>query len=179
MTIGRDHDLRRMGWGDDDGFDDELSLDDGEDYRRPPWLPADCVSVCFALDLGSCCKRPDNPLVGCAVDLADLVGQARRRVGGGDCARPAAELGYRLKLIPGLLAQVHAILPRLNPTAAAQLLCPLGRLADVIDQVTADGCPWACGDPDVGDRRAEFAQLRPLLADCSSALRGRLGWPLA
>ena len=60
----------------------------------------------------------------------------------------------------------------------AQLLCPVGRLANAVDQVCAYGCPWACGDPDIPDRRPEFGQLGPLLSDCLSALRDRLGWPL-
>jgi hypothetical protein len=162
--------------------DDECFLDSGDEGEddggpRPEWLHSDCLNVCFALEVGTCCKNPVNPLVGCAVDLADLVDLALRRLGNLDCKGPTAELAYRLKLIPGLLAQVHAILPRLNPTAVAQLLCPVGRLANAIDQVRAYGCPWACGDPDIPDRRHEFAEFGPLLADCSSALHDRLGWP--
>ena len=63
-------------------------------------------------------------LVGVAVDLADLVDLALGRLEGVDCERPAAELAYRLKLIPGLLAQIHAILPRLNPTRAGAAHLP-------------------------------------------------------
>jgi hypothetical protein len=166
----------------DDGFDDEYFLgqnDDEEvDWPRPEWLHSDCLNVGFALEVGTCCKNPDNRLVGVAVDLADLVDLALSRLRNVDCATPAAELAYRLKLIPGLLAQIHAITPRLNPSAVAQLLCPVGRLASAVDRVCGYGCPWACGDPDVPDRRAEFGQLGPLLSDCLSALRDRLGWPL-
>lgn len=166
-----------------DEFDEDQDLfgkeeDQDDRWPRPEWLPPDCLNACFALEVGTCCKNPDNPLVGCAVDLADLVDLALRRVGNTGCDGPAAELRYRLKLIPGLLAQVSAILPRLNPTAVAQLLCPVGRLASAIDQVCGYGCPWACGDPDVPDRRREFTDFGPLLADCLSALRDRLGWPL-
>ena len=168
--------------GYDDEFDDECFLDSGDDadepWPRPQWLPADCLTVGFALEVGTCCKDPDNPLVGCAVDLADLVDVALGRLRQADCVAPAAELAYRLKLIPGLLAQIHAILPRLNPAALAQLICPVGRLANAVDQACAYGCPWACGDPDIPDRRPEFGQLGPLLSDCLSALRDRLGWPL-
>jgi hypothetical protein len=166
----------------DDGFDDEFFLDqeDGEevDWPQPEWLHSGCLNVGFALEVGTCCKNPDNRLVGVAVDLADLVDLALSRLGNADCGTPAAELGYRLKLIPGLLAQIHAIAPRLNPSAVAQLLCPVGRLANAVGQVCAHGCPWACGDPDVPDRRPEFGQLGPLLSDCLSTLRDRLGWPL-
>jgi hypothetical protein len=171
----------------DDGFDDEYVLDEDADeeaadeedrWPRPEWLPADCRNAGFALEVATCCKNPDNPLVACAVDLADLVDLALGRLVGFNCVSPAAELGYRLKLIPGLLAQIHAILPRLNPTALAQLICPIGRLANAVDQACLYGCPWACGDSDIPDRRSEFGQLGPLLSDCLSALRDRLGWPL-
>jgi hypothetical protein len=169
-----------------DEFDDDFETDcfieedDGEEdqWPQPDWLPADCLTVGFALEVGTCCKSPDNPLVGCAVDLADLVEVALGRLGRADCVAPAAELGYRLKLIPGLLAQIHAILPRLNPTALAQLICPVGRLANAVDQACVHGCPWACGNCGVPDRRPEFGQLGPLLSECLSALRDRLGWPL-
>jgi hypothetical protein len=166
----------------DDGFDDEHfpGDDNGEQDRwpRPEWLPAGCLNVGFALEVATCCQNPDNPLVGCAVDLADLVDLALGRLGGANCQSPAIELAYRLKLIPGLLAQIQAILPRLNPAALAQLICPVGRLASAVDQACLYGCPWACGNCDVPDRRPEFGQLGPLLSDCLSALRDRLGWPL-
>jgi hypothetical protein len=168
--------------GFDDGFGGEYFLDSGgdeeADWPRPQWLPADCQNAGFALEVGTCCKNPDNRLVGVAVDLADLVDLALGRLTGADCEPPAAELAYRLKLIPGLLAQIHAILPRLNPSSLAQLICPVGRLAIAVDQACLYGCPWACGDCDITDRRPEFAQLGPLLSDCLSSLRDRLGWPL-
>jgi hypothetical protein len=175
MTIGR----MTSGLGE---FDGEYFFDPGaheEDSRpRPEWLPPDCLNVGFALEIATCCKNPDNPLVGCAVDLADLVDLALGRLVGADCQRPAAELAYRLKLISGLLAQIHAILPRLNPTALGQLICPVSRLANAVDQACDYGCPWACGDPDIPDRRPEFGQLGPLLSDCHTALHDRLGWQL-
>ncbi len=63
--------------GSEDEFDDEYFLASGDEdedrWPRPEWLPADCLNVGFALEVGTCCKNPDNPLVGCAVDLADLV----------------------------------------------------------------------------------------------------------
>ena len=114
--------------GFDDGFDDEYFLDqeDGEeaDWPRPEWLHADCLNVGFALEVGTCCKNPDNRLVGVAVDLADLVDLALSRLGNAECETPAAELGYRLKLIPGLLAQIHAIAPRLNPIGRGAAALP-------------------------------------------------------
>ena len=166
-----------------DEFDDEYFLDeDGdeeEDWPRPAWLHPDCLNACFALEVGTCCKNPDNRLVGVAVDLADLVDLSLRRLGNVECEGPDAELAYRLKLIPGLLAQIHAILPRLNPTAVAQLLCPVGRLANAVDRVRTYSCPCACEDADMPKPRPEYAHLAPLLSDCLVALRGRLGWPLS
>ena len=167
----------------EDEFDDESFLapdDDADEDRcpRPEWLPAECLNVGFAVEVATCCKNPDNPLVGCAVDLADLVDLALGRLVGANCEPPAAELAYRLALTPGLLAQIHAILPRLNPTTLAPLICPVGRLANAVDQACAYGCPWACGDPDITSRRPEFGLLGPLLSDCLSALRDRLGWQL-
>ena len=165
-----------------DEFDDEYFLDDyddeEDDWPRPAWLHPGCLNVGFAVDVGTCCKSPDNRLVGVAVDLADLVDLSLRRLENVECEGPDAELAYRLKLIPGLLAQIHAILPRLNPTAVAQLLCPVGRLADATDRVCTYSCPCACEDADRPKPRPEYAHLAPLLSDCLVALRGRLGWPL-
>ena len=158
-------------------FDDVLDEAARKRLARP-WLHPDCLDVCFALEVGTCCKNPDNRLVGVAVDLADLVDLSFGRLGNVECEGPDAELAYRLKLIPGLLAQIHAILPRLNPTAVAQLLCPVGRLANATDRVCATSCPCACEDADMPRRRPEYAHLAPLLSDCLVALRGRLGWPL-
>lgn len=179
-------------------FDDEEE-DDYEDGRydiqdelawllRPRWLHPDCRDVCTALELGTCCMHPDNPLVRVAVDLAGSVegtlGRFDASIGGEPaesadcgCAGAAAELTRLFRSVPGLLAQVHAILPRLNATAVAQLLCPVGRLAGALEQACGYGCPWACQDPGVPDRRAEFEPLRPLLAECSTAIRTALGWP--
>jgi len=191
--------------GDPDDEDDEEYLfdDDEEDETydiqdeiawllRPRWLHPDCRDVCNALELGTCCKYPDNPLVRVAVDLAGSVegtlgrfsegagvsaGDAAGDGVGGGCAGTAAELARLFRSVPGLLAQVHAILPRLNQTAVAQLLCPVGSLAGALEAACSYGCPWACHDPGVPDRRAELEPLRPLLAECSAAIRTALGWP--
>jgi hypothetical protein len=165
----------------DGEFDDE-DTDDIEDeiawLLRPQWLHPDCRNACAALELGTCCKYPDNPLVRVAVDLAESVDRTLGRFGAGgasgDCAGPAAELARLFSAVPGLLAQVHAILPRLNATAIAQLLCPVGRLAGALDQACAYGCPWACRDPGVPDRRAGLEPLRPLLAESAHAIRAAL-----
>lgn len=170
-------------FGDEDT--DDIDTGDIEDeiawLLRPQWLHPDCRNACAALELGTCCKYPDNPLVRVAVDLAESVDRTLRRFGAmpadGDCAGPAAELARLFSAVPGLLAQVHAILPRLNATAIAQLLCPVGRLAGALDQACAYGCPWACRDPGVPDRRAGLEPLRPLLAESAHAIRAALTGP--
>ena len=179
--------------GDEFGYEDTEDIDDIDTgdiedeiawLLRPQWLHPDCQNACAALELGTCCKYPDNPLVRVAVDLADSVDRTLSRFGavtaegaGGDCAGPAAELARLFSAVPGLLAQVHAILPRLNATAIAQLLCPVGRLAGALDQACAYGCPWACRDPAVPDRRAGLEPLRPLLAESAHAIRAALTGP--
>ncbi len=168
---------------DDDEFEDaddeEFCLDEDEDGRRPrpEWLHPGCLNVCTALELGTCCKYPDNPLVRVAVDLADSVDRTLGGFGSGECAAAVAGLARLFRFVPGLLAQVHAILPRLNATAVAQLMCPVGRLAGALDQACGYGCPWACHDPAVPDRRAEFEFLSPLLAECLNGIRAALRWP--
>ena len=164
---------------DTDDIEDEIAW-----LLRPRWLHPDCRNACVALELGTCCKYPDNPLVRVAVDLAESVDRALGRFGAvgasgasGDCAGPAAELARLFSAVPGLLAQVHAILPRLNATAIAQLLCPVGRLASALDQACAYGCPWACRDAAVPDRRAGLEPLRPLLAESAHAIRAALSGP--
>ena len=166
---------------------DDIDTGDIEDeiawLLRPQWLHPDCRNACAALELGTCCKYPDNPLVRVAVELAESVDRTLGRFGAvtadgkGDCAGPAAELARLFSAVPGLLAQVHAILPRLNATAVAQLLCPVGRLARALDQACAYGCPWACRDPAVPDRRAGLEPLRPLLAESAHAIRAALTGP--
>lgn len=181
-------DLLGMGYladGDDDGFadadaDDGFPGDEDEgDYwlPRPEWLHPDCRNVCSALELGTCCKYPDNPLVRVAVELADATERVIGRLGEVSCARSGAELAGRFQQIPGLLAQVHALLPRLSQTARAQLLCPVGALAGALDAACGDGCPWACDDPAAEDPRAHFRVMIELVAECSAAIRTSLDGP--
>ena len=142
----------------DDEDEDAFYFDDEEDdWRlRPEWLHADCVDPCAALDLGTCCKYPVSPLVRRALELADSVervlGEAGPEAGPG-----AGDLTRLLRSVPGLLAQVHAVLPSLDRTSAAQLTCPVGRLASSLG-------------PGVPRHGAESEALRPLVEACSDAL---------
>jgi hypothetical protein len=158
----------------DDFFDDDD--DDFDGQFRPDWLHPDCRNVCSALNLGTCCLYPDNPLVRIAVDLAESVARTVNRLADVGCDTAALELARWFRLVPGLLAQIHAILPRLNQTALSQLLCPVGTLASALDQSCGNGCPWGCDNPAKPDRRAEFEPLIELVAECSTAIRTRLGW---
>lgn len=176
----------------DEGCDDEDDVDlydaisgasdDGGDWEgdiglRPKWLHPDCRNVCSALELGTCCLYPDNPLIRVAVQLASTADRAVGRLGEVGCPDSGEELTRCFQMIPGLLAQIHAVLPRLSHTARAQLLCPVGTLAAALDQTCGDGCPWGCGDPALPDRRADFAAMIELVAECSDAIRTTLGWP--
>lgn len=158
-------------------FDDEFYIDDEDDDEclRPEWLHPDCVNPCLALELGTCCKDPANPVGRRAVELADAVDRTLGQLDRGECGPAAAALARLLESVPALLAQVHAVLPGMDATAVAQLLCPVGRLGGALDQVCLAGCPWACGDPGVPDRRAEFEPLRSLLGECSAVLWARAG----
>jgi hypothetical protein len=159
-----------------DDDEDEFDPDDEDDEcLRPEWLHPDCANPCLALDMGTCCKDPANPLVRRVVEFADAVDRALGRLGRDECARAATELARLLESVPALLAQVHAVLPGMNATPVAQLLCPVGRLTAALYQGCLAGCPWACGDPDVPNRRAEFEPLRFLLGECSAALWARAG----
>jgi hypothetical protein len=151
---------------DEDSYDDDFFGYDEDDWEpRPEWLHPDCRNVCAALELGTCCKYPDNPLVRVAVEFADAVDRTLRGAENEDRARIDAELTRQFRLVPGLLAQIHAILPRLTRTALAQLLCPVGLLAAALDQVRGDG-------------HAEFAPVIGLVAECSAAIRMTLGRPV-
>lgn len=127
-----------------------------DDWRlRPHWLHPDCVDPCAALDLGTCCKYPAATLVERAVELADTTSAALRRIRDHERTESSAELARLFSSVPALLAQVHAVLPSLTTTVAAQLLCPIGRLS---------------GSLDLPGRRAEFESVRPLLEECATAL---------
>jgi hypothetical protein len=140
--------------------------DDGDDLFDNP---------CTALDLQMCCTYPAQPIVQRAMEVADTVDQAVRGSGRDECAPLAAELASLIRPVPGLLAQIHAVLPTAGKATAAQLLCPVGRLAGALDQLCTDDCRSACADPVHPGQRPEFAAIRPLLADCSAALRTALG----
>jgi hypothetical protein len=172
---------------DDDEFFGYEDDDDEGWVPRPEWLHPDCRSVCLALELGTCCKYPDNPLVRVAVELADGVDRALRLAADEDGELPDAglpdaglpdtespdtespetgllyaELTRQFRLIPGLLAQIHAILPRLNKTALAQLLCPTGMLAGALDQARVHGGR---------ESATELTPVIELVAECAAAIR--------
>src|SRR5580693_1548566 len=77
---------------DDDEFFGYEDDDDEGWVPRPEWLHPDCRSVCLALELGTCCKYPDNPLVRVAVELADGVDRALRLAADEDGELPDAGL---------------------------------------------------------------------------------------
>src|SRR5262249_16997408 len=140
--------------------DDDWFSDSGDNWvPRPEWLHPDCRSVCAAVELGACCKYPDYPVVRVAADLADRADRIVNRLGEENCAAHEAELARCFRKIPGLLAQIHAVLPGLHQTARAQLLCPVGTLAGALDQACGGGCPWACGHPGTSDRRDSFSPI--------------------
>jgi len=144
----------------------ELDNDDNDAFDNP----------CTPLDLGMCCTHPARPLVHRAMEVADSVDRALRGSGRGGCGELAAELSRLVRPVPGLLAQIHAVLPGAGKATAAQLLCPVGRLAGALDQLCADACQSGCAtNPVLPGQRPEFAAIRPLLADCSAALRTALG----
>jgi hypothetical protein len=165
----------------DEDEDDYFRYDDeeDEDWSRPEWLHPDCLSVCMALETGTCCKFPATALVKRVADLTDDVYRVRPRPGGHECAGPARDLELVLASLPGLLAEVGAAVPAAGMTTVKQLLCPLGRLECALDEACDyGGCPWACGDPDVPDRRTEIAPIRDQLRECLRAVRIALGWPV-
>jgi len=165
---------------DEDDDDDYFRYDDEEDERDwspPEWLHPDCLNVCLAMETSTCCKFPAGALVKKVADLADDVYRVRPRP---ECAGPARDLELVLAGLPELLAEVGAVIPGAGMTIVKQLLCPLGRLAGALDEACDyGGCPWACGDPDVPDRRAQIAPIRDQLRECSRAVRIALGWPAA
>jgi hypothetical protein len=164
--------------GDDDdyfGYDDE---EDERDWSPPEWLHPDCLNACLAMETGTCCKIPADPLVKKVADLADDVDRVRPRPGGLECTGPARELELALAGLSELLVEVVAALPGAGRTAVKQFLCPLGRLASALDEACDyGGCPWACGDPDVPDRRAQIAPIRYQIRECSRVVGSTLGWP--
>jgi hypothetical protein len=175
FLLGDESDEDEFDGEEDEFYPDDDDDDDDDEWSRPDWLHPDCANPCLALDLGTCCKDPANPVVRRAVELADAVDRVLGRLDRGECAQAAAALARLLGSVPGLLAQVHAVLPDMNTTEVARLLCPVGRLTTVLDQACRAGCPWACEDPDVPDRRAEFEPVRSLLGECVADLRMRLG----
>lgn len=156
----REMELRMRATGELGELDDEDEFFSGEyeyedededeaDWRlRPEWLHPDCVNTCSALELGTCCKYPASPLVRRAADLADSAARISRE--------------RLLASVPGLLAQVHAVLPGMSSTAAAQLTCPVGRLA-----TAAEFGPRPEAEP--------LPTLLPLLDACMHALWAALG----
>lgn len=178
-----------------DEDDDEYFYDDPYGYRalRPEWMHPDCVDPCAALEHGTCCKYPAALLVRRALDLADAVDQALRDFDNsdgddGDCSRAADQLATLFECAPELVAQIRAAVPAAGKTVAAQLLCPIGRLSLLaLELAGRSGCPWACDDHGVPDRRPLLTPLIPLLEDCDEALwatvlpkrRGRRGAALS
>jgi hypothetical protein len=159
---------------DDDGNDivedaDYDYLDGGDDED-------DCIARC----LETCCRLSAEPLVRCAVNVADSVDRTMCRAGDGPCAAVAAELTRLLAVVSGLLAQVHAVVSGIGRTNALRLLCPLGRLSAALNQFRLRGCPRTCGHAaGVPDRRAELEPLGGLLQECAAAIQTAVGFSRA
>lgn len=163
-------------YDDDDPFaDDDDYFDDRHGYRalRPEWMHPKCADPCAALELGTCCMYPAGLLVRRALDLAEAVDRALNAFEGADaeCALTARELAVLFDSVPGLVAEIRSVLPGMDKTAAAQLLCPIGRLNLVtLELAGRSGCPWACDNHGAPDRRPVLAPLVSLLEDCDEAL---------
>jgi len=179
--VRRALELAELEYEDDEDDEDYLRYDDEEDeqdWPSPEWPHPGCLNVCLAMETSTCCKFPADALVKKVADLADDVDRLRSRLGGLECAGPARDLELVLAGLPKLLAEVSAAIPGAGMTTVKQLLCPLGRLEGALDEACDYGeCPWACGDPDVPDRRAEMAPMRDQLRECWRAVRIALGWP--
>jgi hypothetical protein len=169
--------------GDELDDDEELRYEHDDDYfyndrygvweLRPEWMHPDCVDPGAALDHGTCCMYPASELVGRTLDLTEAVDRTLGAFdrGGGDCARTARELARLLEPVPALVTKIQAATPGMNPTVAAQLLCPVGRLILLaLELAGRSGCPWACDDHGAPDRRAGLAPLVATLEDCDAAL---------
>lgn len=163
--------------------DDDLFDADDNDYiynttsgywqPRPVWMHPECVDPSVAMEHGTCCKYPEDALVTRALDLAESVERTLSGFdrGNGDCAQTARELVRLLESLPALIREIHATLPASDPVAAAQLLCPVGRLILLVIELSGrSGCPLACSDHGAPDRRAAIAPLVPMLEACDEAL---------
>jgi hypothetical protein len=140
---------------------------------RPDWMHPDCVDPRAALDHGTCCKYPVDALVRRALELTEAADQTLGAFdrGEGDCAATARELARLLEPVPGLAAEIQAAIPGGDRTAAAQLLCPVGRLILLgLELAGRPGCPWGCADHGTPDRREELAPLIATLEECDAAL---------
>jgi hypothetical protein len=76
-----------------------------------------------------------------------------------------------MQFVPQLVSEIRAALPTSNPTVAAQLLCPVGRLLLlVIELAGRPGCPMACTEHGAPDRRPTIAPFVSVLEECDEAL---------
>lgn len=88
--LGRD--LADDFYNDEDYLDGDYLDDEEEEEERadlllwPQWLHPDCPDPCTALDLGTCCKYPTEPVVRRAVELTDSVERTLSRAGREQCA---------------------------------------------------------------------------------------------
>ena len=171
----------------DDEFGD-TGTDDIEDeiawLLRPQWLHPDCRNACAALELGTCCKYPDNPLVRVAVDLAESVDRIRsagsalrgrrrrgRLRGTGRRARPAVQRRPR-PARAGARDTAQAERDR-NRAAAVPGGQAGGRAGPGVRVRLPVGVPRSRGPRPAG-ARAGLEPLRPLLAESAHAIRAAL-----
>jgi hypothetical protein len=155
----------------------------GTETRSPKWPHRDCVSVCLAYELGTCCMYPASDLVS---DLTDLAGKMRSAAGDVEfCDDPSPaldELVGEASRAPALFDRIPADLDELGRNQLFQLICPVGGIAGAL----AEACIYGFDEesqPEIAQRRPALMPVHQLADELGirlwAAVRGRLGIVLA